>query len=119
MGSWAWALNWVGRRHGDLDGAPPWVSGLTQFSGSFLVTLAMVRAASWLYHRTAHLRFGCDLLLPVLTIVLVTGSCLAAAHAAVGTPEILKTIAPGLGVAFTFNLFTVVKLRRLKESGIS
>ena len=113
LGSWAFFLNWAEGR----EGASPWVSGLTQGIGSFLVTLAMVRAAAWLYHRMFHLRAGLDRLLPVVIIVLVTGTCLASAHALVGTPQIIKTISPGLGVAFVFNLFTVTKLRRMGASG--
>jgi len=42
----------------------------------------------------------------------VTGSCLAAAHALVGTRNIIQTIAPALTVAFVFNVYTAVKLRR-------
>lgn len=112
FGSWAYFVNWAGGR----EGAGPWVSGLTQGVVSFLVTLVMVRAAAWLYHRTSHLRAGLDRLLPVVIIVLVTGACMALAHALVGTPQITKTISPGLGIAFVFNLFTVTKLRRMGAS---
>ena len=113
FGSWAFFVNWAGGR----EGASPWASGLTQGVGSFLITLVMVRAAAWLYHRMSHLRAGLDRLVPVVIIVLGTGTCLASAHALVGTPQILTTISPGLGVAFVFNLFTVTKLRQMAASG--
>jgi hypothetical protein len=93
--------------------ASPLSSGLTQGGGSFIITLIMVRAVAWLYHHLpAH---PTRLVLPALITVAVTGSCLATAHGLVGTPNIVQTIAPALSVAFAFNIYTAVKLR--KEEG--
>jgi len=50
------------------------------------------------------------MILPATITVAITGSCLATAHAIVGTPEIIPTIAPALIVAFSFNLYTTFKL---------
>ncbi len=90
--------------------ASPLVSGLTQGTGSFIITLVMVRAVAWLY---GHLKAGAvRLVLPAVIVASITGSCLATAHALVGTPNIVQTIAPALSVAFVFNFYTAVKLRR-------
>ena len=95
-------------------GTPPWVSALIQGTGTFLITLAMVHAVAWLYHRMSHLGSGLDRILPAAVMVLGSGTCLASAHALVGTREIFKTIAPGLGIALVFNLVTATKLRRAR-----
>jgi hypothetical protein len=94
----------------DEGRASPLSSGLTQGVGSFLITLIMVRSVAWLYHHLpAH---SSRLVLPALITVAVTGSCLATAHALVGTSNIVQTISPALSVAFLFNIYTTVKLRR-------
>ena len=109
FGSWAFYVN--------RAGASPLVSGVTQGTGSFLLTLAMVRAVAWLYHRMSHFRSGLDLVLPAAIIVSVSGTCLASAHTLVGTPNIIKTISPALSVALFFNIFTATKLRRARSKG--
>jgi hypothetical protein len=113
-GGWAFHVN-RGAVTGSL-GAEPWVSGLIQGSGSFLITLLMVRAIAWLYARMSHLPFG--LVLPAVIVVLVTGSCLAAAHVLAGTAHIVATIAPALGVAFVFNVYTAMKLQRMEPGSL-
>ncbi len=105
-GGWAFYVN----RSGE-----PWISGLVQGTGSFLITLLMVWAVTALYQRCAHLSFG--VFLPAFLIVAVTGSCLALAHYIVGTQNILKTIAPALCVALLFNMYTAVKLKRQGAMG--
>ncbi len=107
-GGWAYYVNFAAGP--DDHRASPLVSGLTQGIGSFLVTLVMVRAVSWLYYRLPRRPFR--LVLPAVITVVVTGSCLAAAHAVVGTPDVVQTIAPALSVAFAFNIFAAAKLQR-------
>lgn len=106
-GGWAFHVN---------RAADPWVSGLTQGTCSFLITLVMVRAVAWLYHRLSTLPAG--LVLPAVIVVSVTGSCLASAHAVVGTPNISKTIIPALSVAFIFNIYTAAKLQRMDAGSV-
>ena len=101
-GGWAFHVN---------RGASPWVSGLTQGIGSFVITLMMVRAVAWLYHRLSPFPLG--LVWPAVIVVAVTGTCLATAHALVGTANIAKTIAPALSVAFAFNIYTAIKLGKI------
>ena len=107
-GAWAYTVN--SDATGEAGRASPLSSGLTQGAGSFVITLIMVRAVTWLYH---HLPVGSTrLVLPALITVAVTGSCLATAHALVGTPHIVTTITPAITVAFLFNVYTAVKLQR-------
>jgi hypothetical protein len=106
----AWAF-WVNSEAAGEEGrASPLTAGLTQGAGSFIITLIMVRAVTWLYHRLPD--HSTRLALPALITVTVTGSCLATAHTLVGTPHIVRTIAPALSVAFLFNVYTALKLRR-------
>ena len=85
------------------------LSSLVQGTASFIITLIMVRAVTWLY---AHLpKNWAQLVLPAIFTVAVTVSCLALIHAMIGTPRIAPTIAPALTVAFLFCLFTAYKLR--------
>ena len=104
-GGWAFIVNQAAADN-------PWVSGLTQGIGSFVITLIMVCAVAWLYHQMSSWPTVWPLVLPALIVVAVTGSCLATAHALVGTPNIVRTIAPALSVAFVFNLYTARKLHR-------
>jgi hypothetical protein len=107
-GLWAfWANSDAAGQEGS---ASPLSSGLTQGAGSFVITLLMVRAVTWLYHHLpAH---SIRLVLPALITVVVTGSCLATAHTLVGTPHIVRTIAPAISVAFLFNVYTTAKIHR-------
>jgi FtsH-binding integral membrane protein len=106
-GGWAFHVN---------RAADPWLSALTQGVGSLVITLVMVRAVACLYHRFSHLSVG--LVLPAVIVVFVTGSCLAAAHTVVATANIFGTIAPALGVAFVFNIYTAAKLRRAEPASM-
>ncbi|MEZ6069698.1 MAG: hypothetical protein R3C10_05355 [Pirellulales bacterium] len=106
-GGWAYFVN---SHTAAIDGAPPLTAALTQGTGSFIITLLMVRSVTWLYRRLPATPLR--LVLPALFTVLVTGSCLATAHALVGTPNIVGTITPGLTVAFAFNVYTTIKLWR-------
>lgn len=103
------------RTEGAAGRSPAWVSGLTQGVGSFVITLIMVRAVAWLYHRLPD--HPVRLVIPAVATVAVTGSCLATAHALVGTRSIVQTITPALSVAFAFNIYTAVKLRQ-KDGGM-
>jgi hypothetical protein len=107
-GTWAYYVN--AETVVDRGQASPLLSGLTQGTGSFVITLVMVRAVAWLY---SHLSLpAVRLVLPALIVVSITGSCLATAHSLVGTANIVRTIAPALSVAFVFNIYTALKLRR-------
>ena len=110
-GGWAYYVNAIAAGGGGR--ASPLASALTQGTGSFVITLIMVRAVAWLYHRVpaSPLR----LVVPALTTVAVTGSCLATAHALVGTPDIVQTIAPPLSVAFSFCVYTAFKIQRVES----
>jgi hypothetical protein len=107
-GGWAYYVN----RDPVGDGwhAAAIKSALTQGIGSFLLTLGMVRAVTWLYHRLPE--NSARIVLPALITVLVTGSCLAGAHTITGTANIISTITPAISVAFLFNVYTTLKLRR-------
>jgi hypothetical protein len=110
-GGWAYYVN---HRAADETGhSSPVTSGLTQGIGSFVITLLMVRAVTWLYHRLPL--NPARNILPAIATVAVTGSCLATAHALVGTPNIAQTIAPALFVAFVFNVYTAARLKREDE----
>jgi hypothetical protein len=106
-GGWAYYVNALTTGEGT---ASPLTSGLTQGTGSFLITLVLVRAVAWLYHRLPPRPLR--LVLPGLITVTVTGTCLATAHALVGTPDIVQTVAPPLSVALAFCIYTAFMLRR-------
>lgn len=111
-GAWAFWVN--SDAAGEGGWSSPLSSGLTQGGGSFIITLIMVRAVTWLFH---HLPArSTRLVLPALITVAVTGSCLATAHTLVGTPHIVRTIAPAISVAFLFNVYTAVKLGRMEAA---
>lgn len=86
------------------------VSAIAQGSASFVITLFMVHAVTWLFHRMPNSVL--KLILPAVLTVSFTGSCLATLHFFVGTPRILQTIAPALTVAFLFCLYTTIKLKK-------
>jgi hypothetical protein len=95
-GSWAAFANWA---HGPRVYV---VSGLTQASISFVVTatLALGMEAVFRRLRSGLLRFVVTALGPQSAVAALT----AAAHWAVGTPEILMTMAPSLIVGAVFCL---------------
>ena len=105
-GGWAWYIN---SKTAVAGQTPPLVSGLTQGTASLLFTLIMVRSVTWIYHRLPQSLIR--LVLPSVLTVMATGTCLVTAHILVGTSNIPMTVAPGLTVAFLFNLFTTSVLR--------
>jgi len=108
LGSWAWYVN--SRPSVEPRRATPLVSGLVQGAGSFTMTLIMVHSVTWLFRRMPANRLR--MVLPALITVLVTGTCLVAAHCLAGTADIPRTVAPGLVIAFLFNIVTADQLRR-------
>jgi len=106
-GGWAY---WINADHG---AAKQIVSALAQGTASFVITLVMVRIVARLYQ---VLPAPLKLPGPALITVGCTGSALVAIHAAVGTPEILKTVAAPLSVALGFCAYTTVKLQRMSSS---
>ncbi len=105
-GGWAWYINSKTAASGQTS---PLISGLTQGTASLLFTLIMVRSVTSIYHRLQH--GPVRLVLPSVLTVIATGSCLVTAHFLVGTANIPATVAPGLTVAFLFNLLTTNVLR--------
>ena len=85
------------------------ISCIMRGLAGFIITLAMVRTVSRLFHHLPVnlLRF----ILPSLITVSTTGSCLAMAHYIAGGSGILHTISPALAVSFPFRLFTTFKLQ--------
>ena len=90
------------------------ISGLTQGIASFLITLLVVYAVTTIYNRLP-IDIG-RLILPAAITVGGIGLCLMLIHSAAGTPYILPTIAPSLGVAFLFCMFTSYRLRQAEVS---
>ncbi len=104
-GGWAYAVNVShSYRHGVI-------SGLAQGIASAVVTLLMVYAVTFLYHRFEKPVF--KLLLPGLLTVMFTTTCTVLIHAVVGTPRIFFTILPAFTVGFLFCLYTCNQLRTL------
>ena len=107
-GSWAYFVN--------LKSAPSSaaLSGLVQGFGSGLVTLIIVHIVTRCYQQLS--RHPLQLLLPPVIATVATGSAIAMAHWVAGTSRLLATIAPGLIVAFCFNIFTAYRLRQQERS---
>ena len=97
-GGWAYYINGGNANPSSLTAAG------VQGSASFVITLLMVRAITWLHGRvpSGALRVW----LPSAITLSGTGSLLIAAHWLAGTPRILPTIAPALLVGGLFCLFT-------------
>ena len=106
-GGWAWFVN---SQPPAAGGQSAVVSGLVQGIGSCMITLLMVRSVTWLFRRLID--HPLRLVLPAAMTTTVTGSSLAVAHLLAGTANVPMTIAPGLVVAFCFNVFTANKLRQ-------
>lgn len=107
-GGWAFYVN--GK---DTDNAGI-ISGLTQGTASFMITLFLVHSVTHLYHRFKHP--VAKLLFPAIVTVCFTGMCLLLIHSFVGTPRILLTILPAITVAFSFCLFTSYKLHKINRN---
>jgi hypothetical protein len=110
-GGWAWFAN---AEAAAKIGASPLTFALTQGICSFTITLCMVRSTTRLFYLLAGNPLV--LLLPAIITVTMTGCFLTAVHALVGTPNIAKTVAPALIVAFCFNVFTTFKISRAATS---
>lgn len=104
-GGWAYFVNY---KHDTLSGI---ISGVTQGTASFIITLFLVRAVMFLFPRFQG-KFA-QLLFPAIITVSLTGSCLVLIHKAMGTPAVLFTISPALMVAFSFCIFTAMKLQKI------
>lgn len=104
-GGWAFYINYEGIENSGF------ISGITQGTASFLITLFMIYIVTYLYHyfKKPILKIG---LSAILTISL-TGTCLVIIHGLISTPNILYTVFPPLCVAFIFCLFTTFKLNKI------
>jgi ABC-type antimicrobial peptide transport system permease subunit len=103
-GGWAFYVN------GSTDVTKGLISGLTQGTASFIITLVMVQVVTWFFK---HLPENfLQLPLAAFLTVTITGSCLVGIHWLVQTPHIFYTIAPALSVAFAFCWYTAYKLRK-------
>jgi hypothetical protein len=108
-GGWAFYVN------GRSDMANGLISGLTQGTANFIITLVMVHLVTWFFE---HLPGNfIQIPLSALLTVSVTGSCLLAIHLLVNTGEIFYTIFPALSVAFAFCWYTAYKLRKIRAKG--
>ncbi|MGZ8189679.1 MAG: hypothetical protein ACXWTS_00465 [Methylococcaceae bacterium] len=103
-GGWAYYVN------GTTDVTKGLISGLTQGTASFIITLVMVHLVTWFFNYLP--RNFLQLPLAAFMTVSITGSCLAGIHFLVATPEIFFTITPALSVAFVFCWYTAYKLRK-------
>ena len=107
-GGWAYYVN---VQDTDIAGI---MSGLTQGTASFMITLFLVHSVTRLYHRFKH-PVG-KLLFPAIVTVCFTSMCLLLIHTLAGTPHILMTILPAITVAFSFCLFTSYKLHKINRN---
>jgi ABC-type antimicrobial peptide transport system permease subunit len=103
-GGWEFYVN------GSTGATKGLISGLTQGTASFIITLVMVHLVTWFFKYLP----GNFLQLPLAAFftVCITGSCLVGIHWLVHTPHIFYTIAPALSVAFAFCWYTAYKLRK-------
>jgi len=87
-------------------------SGLAQGVASFFLTLIVVFLVTrfFNYFKISLLKFT----VPTLLVVSMLLTFLVSLHTMVGTPEILKTIAPPLTMAVLFCVFTTYKLSNEK-----
>lgn len=110
-GGWAFYVN------GRSDIAKGLLSGLTQGTASFIITLVMVYLVTWFFKQLPD---NClQIPLSALFTVSITGSFLIAVHLLVKTPEIFYTISPALSVAFAFCWYTAYKLRKTRPKRLS
>jgi hypothetical protein len=106
-GGWAYYVN------GSTDITRGLISGLTQGTASFIITLVMVHLVTWFFNHLPG-NFLQTLLVAFFTVS-ITGSCLVGIHLLVGTPKIFYTISPALSVAFAFCWYTAYKLRKSSD----
>lgn len=104
-GGWAYHIN---SASSPASGA---VAALTQGMASFLITLFMVHAITFLFH---HFQKPiAKVILPAILVNCVTGFFLVSVHTLMGTPRVFATILPALTVAVSFCIFTACKLLKL------
>lgn len=108
-GGWAYVVNGSDNAH-----ATGLTAALVQGSASFVITLLMVRAVTWLHAHIAP--GGLQAWLPAVITITCTGSVLVTAHSLAGTPHIFRTIAPALLVGLVFCLFTSHALRKAESN---
>ncbi|QDT44214.1 hypothetical protein Pan241w_43220 [Gimesia alba] len=104
-GGWAYHINSASSPQSGV------VAALTQGTASFLITLFMVHAVTFLFHRFQ--KPFVKVILPAVLVNSVTGFCLVSVHTLMGTPRVFATILPALTVAFSFCIFTACKLLKL------
>ncbi len=108
-GGWAFLVN------GNHGLKKQCISGFTQGTASFIITLILVRITAFFYNRiSAKIRIN-RILLPAVSTVLITGSGLVIIHHLAGTPNIFYTIAPSQVIALIFCMITTVKLDSTKR----
>lgn len=106
-GGWAYYINSASSAKSGV------VSALTQGTASFLITLFMVHAVSFLFHWFQNP--VTKVLLPAIVVVSFTSLCLVNVHLLMGTPRVFYTIFPALTVAFSFCLYTSFKLLKIHQ----
>lgn len=106
-GSWAYVTNSGESMNRGI------VAALTQGTASFVMTLFMVQAVTYLFHRFD--RPLAKVVVPALIVNCCTTFCLVNVHTLMGTPRILATILPALMVAFSFCMFTAWRLLRIHQ----
>lgn len=106
-GGWAYYVNGPGTPAGIL-------SGVTQGTFSFLMTLVLVYLVAYLrgYFSTS----GARLLLPPLLTVTATTGLLVLVHLSVHTPQLLATVVPAATIALVFTFVTSYKLHQAGEN---
>lgn len=109
-GSWAFYVNSFGSTYSGV------ISALTQGTVSFLITLSMVRAVTFLFHWFQNP--VTKIMLPAIVVVSFTSLCLVNVHTMMGTPRVFYTILPGVTVAFFFCLLTSLKLHKIYQQRI-
>ncbi len=108
-GGWAYYVNSKGPSESGL------VSAITQGTASFMMTLFMVQAVTFLFHRIENPVM--KVLFPAILVNFFTCLCLIQVHTLMGTPRIFYTIIPALCVAFSFCLYTSYKLLKIHQQG--
>jgi len=101
-GGWAFLIN----NDGESDSGV--ISGITQGSCSFMITLFIAHFITFQFNKLSN--GVMRIVLPPIITVGITGTMLVIIHIIVGTPEILYTVAPALTVALLFAFYTVYKL---------
>ncbi|MBX2848434.1 MAG: hypothetical protein KTR16_08940 [Acidiferrobacterales bacterium] len=106
-GGWAFVINSTASLTAGLQAA------IAQGMASFIITLLMVHKVEFWVSKFN--RPVLEVIAPAVITVAFTGTGLFLLHSLVATPNIIKTIAPALTVAFLFCLFTSVQLNKSKK----